>query len=66
MERQIAVESLRRHAADLQDRGVRHLSVFGSTARGEAEPESDIDLLVDIDARASHGLTESIRDSQKA
>jgi len=50
MERQAAIESLGRHAADLRDRGVVHLSVFGSTARGEASPESDIDLLVDINA----------------
>ena len=50
MERQSAIESLKQHAADLRDRGVIHLSVFGPTARGEAGPESDIDLLVDIDA----------------
>lgn len=28
--------------------GVRALSIFGSTARDEAGPESDIDLLVDF------------------
>lgn len=28
--------------------GVRELSFFGSTARGEARPDSDIDLLVEF------------------
>lgn len=30
----------------LRAHGVAHASVFGSTARGEARPDSDIDLLV--------------------
>ena len=29
--------------------GIRDLRVFGSFARGEAGPDSDLDLLVDID-----------------
>jgi uncharacterized protein len=44
---------LQRHAPDLRALGVRHLSIFGSLARGEAEADSDIDLLVDLDARKS-------------
>jgi uncharacterized protein with HEPN domain len=35
--------------------GVRELSVFGSAARGEARPDSDIDLLVEF--LATSGLT---------
>jgi len=31
--------------------GVTNLRVFGSTARGEARPDSDIDLLVDLPPR---------------
>ena len=33
--------------------GARHLSVFGSLARGQATDASDIDLLVDLDADRS-------------
>ncbi|HMC28989.1 MAG TPA: nucleotidyltransferase family protein [Verrucomicrobiae bacterium] len=30
--------------------GARHIRVFGSFARGEARPDSDLDLLVEIDS----------------
>ncbi len=33
--------------------GARNVRVFGSTARREAGPESDIDLLVDFDPQRS-------------
>jgi len=36
--------------------GVRELSIFWSTARGEARPDSDIDLLVDFLPDAEPGL----------
>lgn len=35
--------------------GLRSLVVFGSVARGEAQPESDLDLLVVADFKASFG-----------
>ncbi len=34
---------------DLKGRGVEHLAVFGSVARMEDRPDSDIDIVVDID-----------------
>ena len=34
---------------ELRRRGVRHLAVFGSIARGEDHAESDIDLAVEIE-----------------
>ena len=33
--------------------GARNVRLFGSTARGEARPDSDIDLLVEMDADRS-------------
>ncbi len=36
------------HRAELTELGVASLSVFGSTARGEAGPGSDVDLLVEL------------------
>lgn len=41
-------EILRSERLELERRGVASLAVFGSTARGEAEADSDIDLLVEF------------------
>jgi len=41
--------ALTAHKAELKDQGVKTLSVFGSVARGDAEPGSDVDLLVEFD-----------------
>ncbi len=40
---------LRAHFPELQALGIRTLALFGSTARGEAGPDSDVDLLVDFE-----------------
>jgi predicted nucleotidyltransferase len=42
------IETLRTHAPELQAAGLAHLHLFGSTARGDATPHSDIDLLADF------------------
>jgi hypothetical protein len=43
------VEIIRRNADNLRrDFGVESVALFGSVARGEAGPFSDIDLLVDV------------------
>jgi len=49
MEQQlILTEALAAEIRQLGDRyGIRNIRVFGSLARGEADPESDIDLLVE-------------------
>jgi hypothetical protein len=43
------LETLKAHEGELRRLGVRHAAVFGSVARGQARPESDIDVLVDLD-----------------
>ena len=42
-----AMSRLRRHEPDLKRLGVEHLYLFGSTARGEADDDSDVDLFFD-------------------
>lgn len=46
MRRDVALEILKAHAPELRELGVASLSLFGSTARDEAEPNSDIDVAV--------------------
>lgn len=41
--------TLKKHADELRARGVAHLALFGSSLRGDARPDSDVDLLVDFD-----------------
>ena len=45
------IRALQASAEKLRRLGVRHLSIFGSTARGTARPDSDVDLLIELDAR---------------
>jgi predicted nucleotidyltransferase len=44
MTRDDAIRTLRQHEADLRSLGGQTLYLFGSTARGEARPASDVDL----------------------
>lgn len=45
------LQVLRAAAPRLQQLGVKHLSIFGSTVRGTQRPDSDLDLLLDLDAQ---------------
>lgn len=36
----------------LRERGVRHAALFGSVARGDNGPNSDIDIMIEIDPAA--------------
>lgn len=48
-ERQRVLGLLRAAEQPLRRRGIRRLRLFGSVARGEAEPASDVDLIAEID-----------------
>ncbi|MEX0775922.1 MAG: nucleotidyltransferase family protein [Phycisphaeraceae bacterium] len=49
MRRDQALNILRDHADELHRRGVRSLLLYGSLARDQATPHSDVDLLVELD-----------------
>ena len=49
--------TLKAHEAELKQFGVRHLYLFGSTARCEARQDSDVDLFFDYD-KGKFGLFE--------
>jgi uncharacterized protein len=58
----LTLEGLRRRRAEIlgvaRKRRARRIAVFGSVARGEAQPDSDVDLLVDFEPGASPWDTE--------
>ena len=50
MERDKALKILSEHNAELQQKhGVKSIAIFGSTARNEARPDSDVDILVEFE-----------------
>ena len=55
------LETLKQHEPELRRLGVRHAAVFGSVARGEARPDSDVDVLVDLDPERPIGVFEYAR-----
>ena len=50
------IGTLRAHEPALRAAGIRALSLFGSVARGEARPDSDIDLVAAFDPAAKMDL----------
>jgi predicted nucleotidyltransferase len=47
-----ALETLRRSEHALRGRGVKHVALFGSVARGENRSDSDIDIMIEFDPEA--------------
>ena len=68
MNRDEVIALLRAHEPELRQRGVRHAALFGSVARGDAKPASDIDILIEpepdapIDLFAYVALTQYLED----
>ena len=46
----LILKILRQHKSELGDLGVKNLALFGSYARNDAKPDSDIDFLVELEA----------------
>lgn len=53
MNKRDAIKVLRRHEADLRARGIIHAALFGSVARDQARPDSDIDIMIEFAPNAS-------------
>ena len=47
------ISLIKKHRPDLEKFGVKSLALFGSVAREEAGPESDVDILVEFEGRAT-------------
>ena len=61
MTRREALRRLDRNREKLRTYHVRHVAVFGSTARDQATLHSDVDVLVEFDAQAHVGLFTFVR-----
>ena|ERR1039458_912712 len=61
MNREAVIATLRAHEPDLRAAGVARLSLFGSMARDEARPDSDIDLLAAFDDARPLSLLDVLR-----
>jgi predicted nucleotidyltransferase len=60
MDRESVISTLRAHEAELRAKGVESVSLFGSVARGEANPQ-DVDLAVRFAGSFSKGGFDFIR-----
>ncbi len=49
MRRDDVIARLRKAEPALRARGIRRAAVFGSVARGDERPDSDIDIMIEID-----------------
>jgi predicted nucleotidyltransferase len=56
MNRDRILAVLREHEQELKAAGLLHLRLFGSVARGEDGPQSDVDLLFEYDESETRNL----------
>jgi predicted nucleotidyltransferase len=54
------IATLRENEAALRARGVCHAAVFGSRARGDNRPDSDTDIMIEIEPDAPVGVDEYV------
>jgi predicted nucleotidyltransferase len=55
MDRNTILARLREQEPALRERGVTHAELFGSRARGDNQPDSDIDILLEIEPMSLWG-----------
>ncbi|SFK27034.1 hypothetical protein SAMN05444581_10515 [Methylocapsa palsarum] len=60
MEKQDIIAKLRENEAALRALGVTHAALFGSRARGDHRPDSDIDIMIEVDPGAQISLYEYV------
>lgn len=61
MQLDAALETLRSNRQQLEALGVQHAAIFGSVARGQSTPDSDVDVLLDLDPAHPIGVFQYAR-----
>lgn len=61
MKREQIIARLKEAEPELRARGIRHAALFGSAARGEERPDSDIDILVEFEPGAEGSIYDYLR-----
>ena len=56
MHGQEIIDTLRQNESALRARGIHHAALFGSRARGDNRPDSDTDIMIDLDPKAEIGV----------
>ena len=60
MTRDQIIATIRDNATAIKAEGVTKLSIFGSRVRGDHRPDSDIDILVDVEPDATFSVLDLI------
>ena len=61
MNSQEIIAKLRENEHALRAQGISHAALFGSRARGDNRPDSDTDIMIEIDPDAPVGVYEYVR-----
>jgi hypothetical protein len=56
MDRETIIARLREREGELRTRGVAHAALFGSRARGDNRPDSDVDIMIEMLPEARIGV----------
>ena len=56
MTREEIIAKLKEHAPAIKAEGVTKLAIFGSRARGDERPDSDLDVLIEVEADSKFSL----------
>ncbi|MGO4882033.1 MAG: nucleotidyltransferase family protein [Bryobacteraceae bacterium] len=60
MDKSTVIEKLREYEPELKAAGIVRLSLFGSVARGDESPQSDVDLVAEFDPAKQFSLLDMV------
>jgi|SRR5581483_11241286 predicted nucleotidyltransferase len=56
MTREEVIAAIQEHSGAIKAEGVSKLAIFGSRSRGDNRPDSDLDILIDVEPDASFSI----------